>query len=161
MKRIVIMDDTTYNEEDSMSEKDILSHISFEKYKTIRAFAKCSYTLFDNNSHDGLTIHTPDTILYCDNKWSTVSRAKRTSIPLKKLSFEITGEHKLILGYICDKFLVKDIEAGETYFIWASKALPKTLNPVTGLTGFKYGILEATQINDSWSVLATKITKLK
>jgi hypothetical protein len=161
IKRIIYTDDSTYTEQDSISQNELLSRVSFEKNKNVRAFARCSYTVFDNNSPRGLDIHTPDTLRYCNNKWTSVSRSKSKALPDKKVIVEKTKEHKVILGYLCDKFLVKDINTGEKYIIWASHLLPETLNPVTGLTSFKYGILEVQEINDTWSVSATKIVKLK
>jgi hypothetical protein len=162
LKRVIYFADTTYNEEDSIAKNDILNRLSFEIHKNIRAFAECSYAVInDNNSSAGITVHTPDTIKYCDNKWTSITQSKITDIPAKNVLIEETKEHKTILGYSCEKFLVKDIMSGEKYFVWANRTLPKTLNPMPGLNGFKYGILEVQEINDARSTIAIRITKLK
>ena len=161
LKRMIYTDDTSYIEEDSILQDNLLSHVSFEKNKNIRAFAKCSYTVFDNDSPAGLIIHTPDTVRFCNGQWTSMAHSGSKNIPAKKTSIRNLKENKVILGYLCVKFLVYEADTGAKYFVWANSSLPKTLIPVPGLTGFKYGILEVSDINGTWSVVATKIVKLK
>lgn len=72
------------------------------------------------------------------------------------VTYKETAEKKSILGYECTKFICKrntsdsmDIE------IWASRKLPSYINPLYGLTGFPYGILEAV-FADSVEVIQAK-----
>lgn len=161
IKRMIYTDDTSYVEEDSILQDKLLSHVSFEQNKTIRAFANCSYTIFDDDSPAGITIHTPDTLKFCGGQWTSVIKSGYKHIPAKKTMVKSTGQHKMILGLLCDKFLVNDVDSGNNYFVWANNTLPKTLIPVTGLTGFRYGILEVQAIDDTWSITATHIERLK
>jgi hypothetical protein len=116
---------------------------------------------FNSNEKKGISINvsTPDTIYYKKDEWRKLNEGDS---PIPVVSFDVleTKEKKVILGYECIKFVLLDNSKKEQIIFWASKGLPNTLLPYTGLKKFKYGILEIDHKRDKWHTVATRIKKL-
>jgi hypothetical protein len=106
-----------------------------------------------------LNINTPDTIYYKKGQWRKLGGGDET-ISIITLDLIETKETKKILGYECIKFVSVDSITKEKVVIWASKKLPNTLLPFTGLNEFKYGILEIDNTKNGSHTVAVKIEKL-
>ena len=144
--------------EDSLSLNQMGRFISFSGYITIYASFKSSYSLPNfNEISTHIKINTPDTLFYKNQQWSSVKDGVITSLPLITISYDMTDEHKKILGYDCIKFNASNDLNKEYYEIWACKTLPKTLLPIAGLKEFKYGILEMKEKSGLWDVKAIEI----
>ena len=144
--------------EDSMSLNQIGKFISFSGYITMYASSKSSYSLLNfNEISNNMKINTPDTLFYEKQQWSSVKDGVKTNLPLTIISYSKTDEHKTILGYDCIKFNACNNLNKESYEIWASKDLPETLLPITGLKEFKYGVLAMKERSGLWDVKAIKI----
>jgi hypothetical protein len=105
-----------------------------------------------------VNISTPDTFYYKEGNWRKLGGTG--PVTLVSLVLIETGEKKKILGYECIKFVSSDSTGKENVVIWASKELPGTLIPYTGLKEFKYGILEIDNIKNQSHTMATKVKRL-
>jgi hypothetical protein len=155
-----ISNDTTIRIQtgDSMYVSEIVKGIKFQKKIKIVADKNESFTFFladEDPLH--VRINTPDTLIYRNNQWIRVSDNKYDNIKRLVLEFTETKEHKQILKYDCMKFLAVNKATNEKYTIWASKQLPNTLLPMTGIVGFKYGILEIEESMNKWKAEAEEI----
>ena len=106
-----------------------------------------------------ISINTPDTLFYSrKGTWTKVSSGEFESIASLSISVVETKEKKNILGYECIKYVSLDAETDIVF--WASKQLPCTILPYTGLKQFKYGILEVEDLKNKSHTKATKIRTL-
>ena len=143
---------------DSMYISEIVKNIKFQKEIKIRADKNESYTVFLSDENSGnVKINTPDTLIYRNKQWTRVRNNEHENISNINLQFTETKDHKQILKYNCLKFLALNLATNEKYIIWASKELPGTLLPMTGLAGFKYGILEMKEVSNKWKAEAKEI----
>lgn len=173
-RTVIVLGDTTYESTLGEMEK-LISTFNFSTTYWILANKDSSKSYFrmdnseiipnekepEDNSNISVSVSMPDTNFYKDGRW-IIQRGTSTKIP-EPVTLEVleTKEKKVILGYLCTKFVAKDSTGNPSIFIWASDRLPNTLLPFTGLTGFKYGILEIDHKSKGWHTKATRIRILK
>lgn len=149
---------TVRTETDSVEVNEILKRISFERFIRVEVYKACSFTTFSNsNENDGIRMNSPDTVIYCNKQWLSVTNERQDPILLKHLKLDSTQEHKMILGYDCVKVIATSTDNGEKYIIWCTDKLPPQLLPITGFQEFGQGILEATDAINTWSIVAQEI----
>lgn len=127
---------------------------------TIQASKNGSKMYFGNSSsmqkNIGVNVITPDTIYYSNGQWSRIVDGQLEAVETVEIAVTETKETKNILGYICSKYISSD----GTITFWASKGLPNTLLPYTGLKWFKCGILEISNPSLNFHTQATAIKKV-
>jgi hypothetical protein len=133
----------------------------------IIANSDSSKLFFDPNNNSNtpgnvgvrINLNTPDTIFYKKGQWR---KSGKDDEPISLITWNVieTKEKKNILGYECIKFVSLDSTRKEDIVIWASKKLPNTILPTTGLKEFKYGILEIDNIKNHSHTIAIKVERL-
>jgi hypothetical protein len=133
----------------------------FEAVFTIVANDSSSKMFFGSIDHQkngvAIMVNTPDTIYYSRGNWTRLYEGNLEAVNVQTFKVKETKETKVILGFQCSKFVTDN----EDVIFWASKKLPNTLLPHTGLQGFKFGILEIQNLKDNIHTIARKVTKIK
>lgn len=115
---------------------------------------------FESDRNIALTVNTPDTIFYFHKRWYKTNEDSMKKVDLVDISVVNTSETKDILGYKCVKFVSSGKDKDKKIIFWASKDLPATLIPYSGLKSFGYGILQIDDLKRGLFTKATRITKL-
>lgn len=106
-------------------------------------------------------IHAPDKLVFKRNKWFGYKNNVKEEIKLIETALIETDEYKIILGYRCRKFTVREIKNDLVFEVWVTPQLPSTLIPGAGFKPFPGAVLEMNFPARQSHFIATAITKLQ
>lgn len=89
-----------------------------------------------------VNVNTPEKLIFRKNKWYTYKNNKVMEMPEILHSYSATDTYKIISGYKCRKYMVKELERNQAFEVWLTKELPSTLMPGAGYKPFPGAVLE-------------------
>lgn len=114
-----------------------------------------SLKLKETVNHPGVRGDATTYYFYSNQQW--YKNEFREIYPTFDVTYTKTEDQKLILNYLCTRYIMKRLDNGKNYEVWATKELPSTLLPLPGVRAFPYAALEVTDLSGLWTKKATQI----